>query len=175
MRTPALNIPGARSSLATPRWLKLLLATLLAGLLSGCAGVKFVADYDAEAAKAITDTSAEVFTFYDHLIEGKAKASGKKLAYSGYTEDWGKIETRIRVLMVREESRPLNSESQRIAKTILDFWQKYRANHQKGDDYVAALLPIHRDRFQRLFTAALVAEKAKRLADPDSNPKLDAE
>lgn len=156
---------------ATLGWLRLTLCLLVFGLLASCAGIKLVADYDAEAAKGITDTSAEVFAFYDKAIEAKAKMGTAKLQYAGFAEDWGKIETHIRVLMVREESRPLNSESQRIARTILEFWQKYRAKHQETDDYNAKLAGIHRDRFQRLFTAALVAEKAKGLAAEDSDAK----
>ncbi|MBC5782274.1 hypothetical protein H8N03_04910 [Ramlibacter sp. USB13] len=153
------------------RWFRLACALLLFAGLASCAGVKLVADYDAESAKGITDTSAEVFAFYDKVIEAKAKAAPGKLPYAGFADDWGRIETRIRVLVVREESRSLNSESQRIARTILGFWQKYRARHQGTDDYNARLAGIHRDRFQRLFTAALVAEKAKALATDDSNPE----
>ena len=167
--------PVAANAPSAAAWLKVVVITLFAGLLVSCAGVKFVADYDAEAAKAITETSSDVFAFYDRMIETKAKAGGNKMAYVGFNEDWGEIETRIRVLVVREESRPLNSESQRSARTILGFGQKYREHHQKTDDYAAALLPIHRDRFQRLFTASLVAERAKRLADPDSDPKLESD
>ena len=155
----------------TFRWLSLVFSVLLFGFLASCSGVKLVPDYDAEAAKAITDTSREVFAFYDKMIEAKAKAGSPKLPYAPFADDWGKIETQVRVLMVREESRPLNSESQRIARTVLDFWQKYRAGHQKTDDYNTFLLGMHRDRFQRLFTAALVAEKAKALAVDDSDPK----
>lgn len=135
--------------------------------------MKLVPDYDAEAVTEITDTSAEVFAFYDNLIGAKEKADAAKLPYAGFAEDWGKIETRVRVLMVREESRPLNSESQRIAGIILEFWQRYRAKHQKTDDYGAELARSHRDRFQRLFTAALVAEKAKRLATEDTDVQND--
>ena len=65
----------------------------------------------------------------------------------------------------------MNSESQWIAQTILEFWQKYRAKHQETGDYSAKLAGFHRDRFQRLFTAALVAEKAKALATEDSDAK----
>ena len=175
MRARALDSRAWRLECSLARWLTVALLTALSFLSASCSGIKLVADYDAEAAKAITDTSAEVFAFYDRMIEAKAKAPGQKLRYGAFNEDWGKIETRIRVLMVREESRPLNSESQRIARTVLDFWQKYRKSHQSTDDYASALLPIHRDRFQRLFTAALVAEKAKRLADPDSDPRLETE
>lgn len=160
---------------ATIPWARLLPVLLLSWLLTACSGVRLVPDYDAEAAKSITDTSAEVFAFYDKMIDAKAAAPRDKLAYASAKTDWGRIETRLRVLLVREQSRPLNTESERIAGTILDFWQKYRAQHLQKDDYAAVLLPIHRDRFQRLFTAALVAERAKRLADPDANPKLDSE
>lgn len=150
---------------------RLLWLVVVAVFLSACAGVKLVADYDAEAAKGITETSAEVFSFYDRLIEAKVKAGTGKLPYAGAADDWGKIESRIRVLLVREEARPLNSESKRIVAILLEFWQQRRAEHRTRDDYVAALVPQHRDQFQKLFTAALVAEKAKALAGEDGGTK----
>ena len=173
-----MQVPTASAPARLPRALhgfRSPVLALLFGLLAACTNVKLVADYDAEAAKAITETSAEVFTFYDKLIEAKAKAGAAKLPYSSFAEDWGRIETRIRVLIVREESRPLNSESRRIARTILEFWQKHRAGHQKSDDYVLKLAVVHRDRYQRLFTAALLAEKAKSLATADSDATKDEE
>ena len=170
MATCSIGTAQARHLVAWNRVLFGALALWVLGLVSACSGVKLVADYDAEAAKAITETSSEVFAFYDSLIE--ARASGP-VRYSAFSERWGKIETRLRVLKVREDARPINNESQRIAQTILEFWDKYRKKHQSTNDYAAVLLPIHRDRFQRLFTAALVAERAKRLADPDADPKLD--
>ncbi|RYG87423.1 MAG: hypothetical protein EON59_07455 [Alphaproteobacteria bacterium] len=153
------------------------LAACLLALLASCMSVKLVADYDVEAAKAITATSAEVFAFYDRLIEAKASAPSGKLPYAAFADDWGKIETHIRVQMVREESRPLNTESQSISETTLKFWQKYRAAHVAKGDYNATLLGVHRDRFQRLFTAALAAEKAKALAvgDKDSTKSDEGE
>jgi hypothetical protein len=156
---------------STLRLWRLACMVVLIGFISACSGVKLVADYDAEAAKGITDTSAEVFSFYDRLIEAKAKAGTGKLPYASAAEDWGKIESRIRVLVVREEARLLNSESQRIVASILEFWQQRRAEHRTKDDYVAALVPQHRDQFQKLFTAALVAEKAKALAVEDGGTK----
>lgn len=162
--------PAAARTPSSLHWLRHLLLLALCLGLAACASVKYVADYDAEAAKAITDTSAQAFAFYDRLIEAKAKAGKAKLPYAPYAEGWARIETQLRVLQVREDARPLNAESQRIAGTLLEFWRKYRARHQASDDYDAALAPIHRDRFQRLFTAALVAEKAKALAAGDTDP-----
>ncbi|MDG0854902.1 hypothetical protein [Roseateles puraquae] len=171
MSTPTLPARAAPAA-PMPLW-RLLAAGLLLSLLCACTGLKLVADHDAEAAKGITETSAEVFAFYDKLIDARAEPGSAKLAYAGYAADWGRIETRIRVMEVREAARPLNAESQRIARTILEFWQKYRAAHQKNGDYPAALAAIHRDRFQRLFTAALVAERAKGLATADADPGKD--
>ena len=68
------------------------------------------------------------------------------------------------------KSRPLNTDSEAITKTVLGFWASYRNKHLTTDDYNARLLVIHRDRFQRLFAAALRAEKAKQLNAADSNP-----
>ena len=173
MRTLAQGTAHQSPAAGRQRSKILIVLALLATLLSACAGVKLVADYDAAAVKSITDTSSQVFAFYDRMIEAKGKAPSQKLRYAAFADDWGKIETGVGVLMVREESRPLNAESQRISGTLLGFWQKYPQKHQATDDYSLALLPIHRDRFQRVFTAALVAERAKRLADPDSDPKLE--
>lgn len=155
------------------RWLRVVLSMLLFIMLASCASVKFVPDYDAESAKAITETSADALAFYDKLIEAKLKQGNDELPYAGTADDWGKIETKIRVLTVREESRPLNGESQQIAHIILEFWEKYRAKHRDTNDYAAKLARVHRDRFQRLFTAALLAEKAKALAEVDKRPMLD--
>ena len=161
----------AAPSRANLRLLRSALLVLMFWALSGCSNIRLVADYDTEAAKSITDTSAAVFALYDRMIAARiATGRNAKLAYSPYNEDWGKIETQIRVMIVREESRPLNSDSESIAKSILGFWEKYRAQHAALNDYSAALLAIHRDRFQRLFVAALRAEKAKLLAAPDRNP-----
>jgi hypothetical protein len=151
-----------------------LLAWLLAGwLLAGCAAVRLVPDYDAEAAKGITDTAAEVFAVYDRMIE--LRAANPRLPYAEMRDDWGRVETRIRVMALREQARPLNSDSTAVATTILGFWQKYRDAHARRDDYGLRLMVIHRDRFQRLFTAALKAEQAKKLAAPDTDPAAETE
>jgi hypothetical protein len=152
-------------------WLKGALSIFLLSMLASCYSVKLVPDYDAESVKAITETSAEVFAFYDKVIEAKLKQGKAKLPYAGTEDDWGKIETRIRVLSVREEARPLNDESIRITRIILELWGKRRAKHRETDDYSAKLAIVHRDRFQRLFVAALQAENAKALATEETSGK----
>lgn len=170
MGTPT-RFRQARTGLAA-LWLLWLLA------LAACAPIRLVSDYDAEAAKAITDTSAEALAFYDRMITDAAgMKKPAKLPYEKYKEGWSAIETKLRVMVIREESRPLNSESERIAQGILKFWETYRDMHLKADNYQRSpnddplsLMKLHRDRFQRLFAAALRAEKAKQLANPDLDP-----
>ena len=172
MRTLAQGTAHQSPAAGRQRSKILIVLALLATLLSACAGVKLVADYDAAAVKSITDTSSQVFAFYDRMIEAKGKAPSQKLRYAAFADDWGKIETGVGVLMVREIA-PLECRVAANLRNPPRFWQKYPQKHQATDDYSLALLPIHRDRFQRVFTAALVAERAKRLADPDSDPKLE--
>lgn len=145
-----------------------LLVALWIWALAGCSAIRLVPDYDADSAKGITDTATSVFAFYDRMIE--VRAAQPKLPYASVKDDWGKVETQIRVMAVREQSRPLNSDSTAIATTIQDFWVKYREAHAKANDYHPRLMAIHRDRFQRLFTAALKAELAKKLAASDTDP-----
>lgn len=158
-------------SVSSQRAWRVVCIVLLSAWLSACSGIRLVADYDAEAAKRITDTSAHVFAFYDRLISERARLpKSNKLPYAPFDSDWGKIETEIRVMVVSEQARPLNSDSEAISEGILGFWTKYRESHRASGDYNADRLPIHRDRFQRLFIAALAAEKAKQLKDPDKSP-----
>lgn len=175
----AMNLAGQRPASAmrsAPRSLRaaalgVLPSALLSVLLGACSGIKLVADYDAEAAKGIAETASAVFAFYDRMISARATPPRPPaLPHRAFADDWGRIETQIRVMLVREQARPLNSDSEAIAQTILGFWVKYRDRHLSSDDYNARLLAIHRDRFQRLFAAALRAEKAKQLATADSDP-----
>lgn len=146
---------------------------LVAWLLAGCSAVRLVPDYDADAARGITDTAAAVFAVYDRMIE--MRAANPRLPYAEMRDDWGRVETQIRVMALREQARPLNSDSTAVAATILGFWQKYREAHARSNDYGLRLMVIHRDRFQRLFAAALKAEQAKKLAAPDTDPAAETE
>ncbi len=166
-----MNVDRLREYGAPRRTARAMLIALLGAWLVACSGIRLIADYDAEAARGIAETASAVFTFYDRLISARTtQPRPNLLVYRDYADDWGRVETQIRVMLVREASRPLNTDSEAIAKTILDFWVKYRGAHLSSDDYNARLLGIHRDRFQRLFAAALRAERAKQLASADSNP-----
>jgi hypothetical protein len=142
-------------------WTMVAAAILL--LTAGCA-ITLISDYDKKSVDDITEIAADVFTFYDHLLE----TPEAKRRYKPNSQTYGDIDTKIRVYLMRQEGRPLNSESVDIAKTILSEWETTRERHRRSDVYTSFLVVTHRDRYQRLFTAALNAEKAKALATASS-------
>ena len=68
----------------------------------------------------------EVDKFYG-LITDKA-ASDR--SYSDYSVKYVELESELRSLYVRNLSRPLNEESTKISKSILELWVKYKKNHK---------------------------------------------
>jgi hypothetical protein len=146
-------------------------AALLCLLVLACAPVQLVADHSSESEKAITDVSASVFVLYDRMIDQKLKTVPEApLPYAPYAEDWGRIESQLRLIVMREGARPLNSESTRISESILRMWQKFRKAHRDTNDYKLKKLEIDQGHLARNLAAALAAEKAKTLANPDEPP-----
>ena len=135
----------------------LLWIVLFCLLVAGCA-VKLVPDYDSGTFEEIIRAEKEVDLFYGNLLETPAR----ERAYSRYAGQYVSIETDLRLLVSRNESRPLNEESASIARTILDFWEKYKARHEQENGYPDGSARLDRSRFTRLFRSALSAEAAKK-------------
>ena len=127
-------------------------------VLQGCA-TKRVADYDAAIKKEIITISKQVDTFYGELIE--TEESARK--YDAFKEKYIEIEVGVRALIMQNKARPLNDESVSISETTIKKWIKYKNKHKSEDRYKTVLAENHRERFTRLFTAMLVAEKSKKM------------
>jgi hypothetical protein len=133
-------------------------AVLLAAALALCGcQIKLVADYDQPTYEEILRLSKKVDQFYGALLE---RPEGER-AYSQYSAQYVDIESDLRSLVTRNQSRPLNKESTKIAETILELWQKYKSAHKQNGGYKSALANLDRKRFTRLFNAAASAEIAK--------------
>jgi hypothetical protein len=133
-------------------------AVLLAAAvaLGGCQ-IKLVADYDQPTFEEVLRVGKKVDRFYGALLE---RAEDQR-PYAQLSSQYVDIESDIRSLVTRNQSRPLNQESTKISETILELWQKYKAAHQKNNGYKTALATLDRKRFTRLFNAAASAETAK--------------
>ena len=129
--------------------------------LNGCM-VQFVSDYDAATYEEILRVSKEVDRFYGELLEEEQS----QRSYDKYAEAYVELESELRSLVMRNNSRPLNSESTKISQSILDLWIKYKTKHKDKNTYKTGVAKLDRKRFIRLFTSAASAEKAKQL-DPD--------
>ena len=139
------------------------LLLVLASVLSGCA-IKLVADYDEKTEQDVTALSAQVIGFYDQLLEKKSD----ERTYDAAAATYGDIETKMRVLLLRQQVRPLNQESEKQVGLMLEEWERVRALHKGKQSYPDVLIRTHRRNFERYFVAILRAEKARQFAADDA-------
>jgi hypothetical protein len=145
---------------------RLVLIVVIANLfLAGCA-IKAVADYDPAVFEEIITVAKKVDRFYGGLLESPSAAR----KYRQYAERYVEIETDLRWLYMRNRARYLNAESTCISEIILDLWRKYKGRHESTDGYSDGNARLDRDRFNRLFVSAMVAENEKKLNPGDIDP-----
>lgn len=135
---------------------KFLLLLILIILIISCA-MKLIADYDQETANKIIEISKRVDLFYMNLLE----IEPSERTYNKFTEEYKNIEVELRALVMMNKLRIKNEDSTEIALSTLEFWIKYKETHKENNNYKNAKLKIHRKRFNRLFTAMAIGEKAK--------------
>jgi hypothetical protein len=135
---------------------KILILFLLIILITSCA-VKLIADYDRNTADKIIEISKLVDLFYMNLLD----IEPSERMYNEFTEEYKNIEVELRALVMMNKLRTKNEDSTQIAENTLEFWIKYKETHKENDNYTNAKLKIHRKRFNRLFTALAIGEKAK--------------
>lgn len=153
-----ISRPGKNSRIVPA--IHIILSGLLVLTLGSCR-VQLIADRDEAVINQLLATSKAVDAFYLRMLDTPAG----ELGYAQFSDGYNKIELEIRSLWLQCEAKPLNSESARIAKIVLDKWLKYKTQHRSSDTYNLNLAPIHRDRFQELFIALLNVEKAKEIRE----------
>lgn len=130
-------------------------------LLAVACKVRLLDDYDAASEESLLRTYGEIESLFDAIAEAPDTAR----VYPRYATRYGDIQRMIRVQVVREAARPLNSESHGIVAEIDTVFTGYRERHKaRGVD--DTLLARWRTNMQRMFTAALRAERVKR-DEPD--------
>jgi hypothetical protein len=138
-----------------------LVAFALVLLFAAACKVRLLDDYDAASEESLLRTYGEIESLFDAIAE----AADAERDYELFSRKYGDIQRMIRVQVVREASRPLNSESHGIVAEIDTVFTGYRERHKaRGVD--DTLLARWRSNMQRMFTAALRAERVKR-DDPD--------
>jgi hypothetical protein len=145
------------------RTLSLLVAALVALLLSGCA-VIWVANYDKESVDRSTEISKSVLKLYQDLLAvDPAKRTAAMAGPLGARH--GDVETQIRLHLLREQARAKNTESITIATNLLESWRKFAANHRSSDASALSDVALNTERgiLERHLRSAFIAEEAKKL------------
>jgi len=134
--------------------------TAVAALLLTACRVKLLDDYDKASEDALLRTYGQIESLFDAMAEAPDSASR---SYARFADRYADIQQAIRVQVVRESARPLNSESFGIVSIIDSVFTGYRQRHKDSPRGVAAvLLERQRVNMRRLFSAALKAERVKR-------------
>lgn len=128
---------------------------------TSCTHIRLVADYDQATRDEILVVARRVDVFYARLEETPETAR----LYGPFADEYIEVEADLQSLLRRNKARSLNDESIRINVIILDFWKKYRARHRQEDKYPAP--EFDKERFDRLFDAAMTAEAVKQLKPGD--------
>ena len=138
---------------------QIIVAALAALLLAACR-VKLLDDYDKASEDALLRTYGQIESLFDAMAEAPDSTAR---SYARFADRYAEIQQAIRVQVVRESARPLNSESFGIISIIDSVFTGYRQRHRDSPRGVAAvLLERQRVNMRRLFTAALKAERVKR-------------
>lgn len=142
----------------TQRGFLALAATFIFPLLG--ASIHLVAPYNADDQTEITAPSKDVFNFYQNLMI----TPPTDRQFSKSKKDYAKIDTEMRVLILRESAVDKNQNSIDLSNAALSKWESHRTNHQKHDGNSDADLKIDRNDFQAAFQSLLKNEESKKLA-----------
>jgi hypothetical protein len=139
---------------------KILLPLLVVLVIFNSCAVKWVADYRKDIEDAVVEVAKKIDKYYADLTSTTGEDGTvhytTDLTKEQFEKRFREIDTELYGIYLRNQSRPLNSESAQISKNILDeLWRKY--NGDIGTN--KPLLEIHRKRFTRNFEALLRAEK----------------
>jgi len=124
--------------------------------ISGCA-VHFVADYDPKVKEEIVQLSKKVDLFWGKLLETEVK----KRKYEKFKEQYIKIETDLRGLVMINKIRALNKSSTRQANILLELWIDDKDTHKKDNTFSDLIIKRHREGYERIFTAMARGEAVK--------------
>jgi hypothetical protein len=137
----------------------------LLALVAACS-VMLVSSFDQSSVDRTNEISKSILGFYQELLS--TPASGRAAMGGELRAKQGDIETAIRVHLLREQARTMNTEGAKIAEDLLASWQTFSASHLSSGETVLtdATLNVERQVLERELRSAFVAEESKKLATP---------
>ena len=148
-----------------PRRILLLLWLALLFASGGCA-VKWIADYDKEVDDRIVAIYEKTSRFFDNLAEKPPAVR----TYASFTAIYSDIATNLRVLLLNQRARPGNADAEKQTELLIETWTRMRERHKRysevpehrSNPFPDSLILLDREQFDALFTAAMLAERARK-------------
>ena len=126
-----------------------------------CCHVQLIAKYDQTTVDDILHTYKEIDTFYINLLN----APKEERLYKSYSNTVNTIESEISLMVLKNSTRALNTESIKISKNILDSWRKHKNLFRKDNSYSDEDISFDRETFFDNFIILLKTEQAKPMTD----------
>lgn len=99
--------------------------TFIISYTSSCT-FKILPTYDPETAAQIIETAAEVERFFLEMLDTPAELR----VYEKFSNEYRSIESDLSMLVLRNQMRPLNDESIKIAQNTLEIFKNIRTLHK---------------------------------------------
>ena len=159
------------STLAAARAWAAALATTLA-LLTGCATLTTVSSHDRAAVERIDEIARQSLEVFQDLLA--LPVARRAAAVTGpLAPRYGKVETLMRLHLLRETARQRNDDSIRTARGLLENWREFgqaqrdaaaqALDGRRSDALGDLALDAQRQILERQLVAALEGEEAKKL------------
>src|SRR5207244_10917310 len=100
--------------------------------------VRWIDSYNRESEESLLSTYGKVESLFDAMRQTVNDSSRRD--YAKFADKYAEIHQAIQVQRLREEARPLNSESQGIVARIDTLFTKYRDDHRKRNTFEEVLL-----------------------------------
>ena len=133
-------------------------AAMFSVAVIGCT-YQYVADYDASVVEDVNLISKKIDIFFGKLLETPVDERG----YQRFKDTYIEVEADLRLLLRRNEIRPLNDETTKQINITLNLWLDDKAKHAKDNTVSNFIAKRHREQFCRLFVAMAKGEMAKEM------------
>lgn len=127
-------------------------------VLNGCS-TTLVAPYDPQIRMLLVRSSVEIEEFWLQMQQTPVA----ERQFSHFSQYYQKIDIDLKVLLKLNQMRANNEDSTKQVENLLALWQQDIDKHKQKDSFKDFLLKRRVKEYQRMFSAMLVAENAKKM------------
>lgn len=164
-----------KSNLKLSRYFVPLVYILTIVLITGCASVKLVGDYDAQIDEGVTALQKDTETLLVALEGSAEKDTDKVEGYDKHKEFYEKAKVNISSLRVRADAAQRNSLTVRMLDKLMNNIKRLEEAHKSSEGIKKSeIKELFRPGFNTQFTAILTFELAKKRGEKPDEKKAAA-